>query len=165
MKVKEDKYTNVLTAQCTGVMSNVPAFAEVNIGTSLGIGRGILIDHIDYWPTAEGIALMTTNQDWIRMGWSTRTQDHLDIMSSSTIDALQITRADFGSAASGLLYEMPMRTWYAPPIILASPKIYLAYESDGLADILTITSRLFFRYVDLTTQEYLEIAETFILTG
>ena len=54
---------------------------------------------------------------------------------------------------------------FFPPIIRASPRIFLGAETVGFAGAGTFFARMYFRYIDLSTQEYLELAETGLVIG
>lgn len=164
MALTDDRFRNVLSAEVIMSAADTLTFAEVQTGASLGMRLGLVIDAIDFYPPASGYALMTTAGDAISMAWTTSDQvtDLNDEADSRIIHPVKIVRVDFGTAASAQLTHLPMHVEFTPPIIVASPKLFLAADSNGLASALTVRSRMAFRFISLNAQEYLEIAETFL---
>jgi len=167
MARSNDKYANIAAATLQQSAANTLTFGEVLTGISLGQGRGMLIDQVDYWVQRDTRQLMTAADDAVHFGWcsSTNVTSLDDYEDRSIIHAGQVIRNDFGVAASAQMSTDPQVFQFFPPIILAAPRIYFAVNSIGLAAVGTVKSRVYFRYIDLSSQEYLEIAETFTLVG
>lgn len=166
-KRPQDRYANIAAASVTESGVSTITFAELLTGISLGAGVGILIDAIDFYVAKASMAEFTTATDAIEMAWcvSNNVPALSDPSENRIIFAHQLFRFDFGVAASAQYFSFPIHRDFFPPLIVAAPRIYLAAEATGLASACTVRSRLFFRYVDLETKEYLEIAEAFILVG
>lgn len=161
----DDRFQNVLTAQVLASAANVLTFAEVQTGASLGLGLGLVIDTMDFWPNNTSLAEMTAANDRIVMAWCTSDQvdDLEDPSDSRIIHAMSYARRDAGTAANALFQLTPFHHEFTPPRIVAIPRVYLATISAGLASANRVFARLGFRYIKLTDKEYLELAETFLL--
>lgn len=165
-KKPEDRFANMASAKVVQSAANTLTFTELITGISLGTGVGMLIDQIDMIYTKETIALMTSDTDHVEAAWTVSDAPTvLGVNDRRIIDYQQISRHDLGTAGTGILLKQPNIRQFFPPIIVAAPRIYLAMQSAGLASAGTLLSRMYFRYIDLTDKEYLEIAETFILVG
>jgi len=164
MAIMDDRFQNILSAEVTTSAANVLTFAEVQTGASLGMRLGLVIDSIDMYPAQAVLAEMTTAGDRILMAWCTSDQvtDLEDEADSRVLDVIRISRLDFGTAASAQLVTVPLHREFSPPRIMASPKLFIAFNTFGLASVGILRSRLAFRFISLSAQEYLEIAETFL---
>jgi len=164
-KTTEDRFTNILSANVTLSAADTSTYSEVVTGVSLGSGIGLLIDHIDYMPDVTSIALMTAATDSITMMWATSSNAAYSLGNSYVIDMNVMYRYDMGTAASGELVYLPISRYFTPPMIIATPRLFLYMSSNGLASAASGSCRIFFRYINLTDKEYLEIAETFSSIG
>jgi len=164
MAITDDRFQNILSAEVIESAASTITFAQVQTGASLGMRLGLIIDAIDFYPTSAAIILMTTSNDKIIMAWCTSDQvtDLEDEADSRILHVVRLQRMDFGTAASGVLLKFPIHEEFTPPRILASPNLYLAVVGSGLASAITLRSRMSFRFISLSAQEYLEIAETFL---
>lgn len=164
MALTDDRFRNVLSAEVISSAANTLTFAEVQTGASLGTRLGLIIDAIDFYPTKAAMLEMTTDGDAIKMAWTTSDQvtDLDDEADSRIIDLARIQRHDFGTAASAAHVVLPVHREFTPPLIVAAPKMFVAVHTAGLASAATLRSRMAFRFINLSPQEYLEIAETFL---
>ena len=168
MARSQDKFGNLASAEVVESGAGTLTFTELVTGISLGAGKGIIIDQIDYSVAVATRALMTTATDWIAFGWCTSdavTAATLNINNSRILHFARESRIDMGTAGSGVLVQDPRVYQFFPPLIFASPRIYLYAMGSGLASPGTVRSRIYYRNIDLTDKEYLELAETFVLVG
>lgn len=166
-KRPEDRYSNLASVSTLMSAANVLTFSELVTGISLGQGMGMLIDQIDYLRPTAGLLEMTAAGDAILGAWCT--SNAVPGISSMAdrriIHQSSLVRMDFGTAASGEALNPIQVAQFFPPLIVAAPRLFFGVNSSGLASAATMQSRLYFRYVELTSQEYLELAETFLLVG
>lgn len=159
-----DNYANIAEAQVTANGTTI-AFTELQTGISLAQKRGIVIDKIEYTFARDDIGALADNED-INIGWVTSNSiTSLNTNQKQVIHAVTLGRVDMGTAATAQIYEMPVQFMYTPPLIVAAQRIYLAVDSADSGSQNIHSSRLYFRYIDLKTEEYLEIAESFVLVG
>ena len=166
-----DKYSNV--AAITNLMNgvNVMSWDELLTGISLGQGVGMVIDQIDYW--FDGIETeMVVETDRAAAGWAVSNAPASLISGAAKSDARIIHQCIISQPGDGtannsgtnpLVY--PITYQFFPGLIVAAPRLFFGAHSTGFAAAVTLSSRLYFRYLELTSQEYLELAEAFILVG
>jgi len=164
----EDRYTNLASIEVTETAANTLTFAELLTGISLGQGTGILIDQLDYYPTSPSLDDLVLPADTITMAICTSNAiTTLNINQRSVIHAMSLHAgpAIGTNAGGGMFTREPFIHQFFPPIILAAPRLFLAAQGASLAAAITLRLRMYFRYIELTDKEYLELAETFILVG
>ena len=164
MPIQDDRFQNILPSEVVSSAANALTFAQVTTGASLGMRLGLIIDAINYMPATAALLEMTATGDRIITAWCTSDQltDLEDEADSRILDQMIIMRHDVGTAATAFLFKTPIKHDFTPPLIMASPNLYLAVQTVGLASAATIRSRLSFRFITLSPQQYLEIAETFL---
>lgn len=167
-RLHQDKYANVARQAVTLSAANTETFAELITGISLGMGIGMLIDQIDYYINQSHIEKLLAAGDSLTMGWTTSSATGaLGIDKSTTLHLMSIsTGLIIGTPASGsVTHKQPEIFQFFPPIIIATPRLFLGGVSASLASAIGFNSRIYFRYIDLSTREYLELAEAFVLIG
>jgi len=167
-KRNEDRYTNLASAHAIETVSATINFAELVTGISLGVGIGMLIDQIDYEFRVSSIEDLVAVGDFMDAGWFTSNAPSVMDMDDRRLIHKCRLQAEpvIGTPASAANpFQQPLVYQFFPPMIIAAPRIYLAAHSGSLAAGADVRSRLYFRYIDLSTQEYLELAEAFILVG
>lgn len=165
---QNDKYANIASATVVESAAGTITFAEVQTGISLGSGVGMLIDKISYWFSAGTIADLVAAADYVQAGWFTSNQPaSFSLSDRRIIDMIHLdVEPVIGTAASGgTPSKQPYFHDYTPPIVVAAPRLYLVVNSSSLAAAAVVFSRMYFRYIELTDKEYLEIAESFVLVG
>lgn len=164
----EDRFSNLASIVVVESAANTLTFVELLTGISLGLGIGMLIDQIDYYPSIATVEDLVATGDRIRMALTTSNAgSNLNVSDNRVIHMAQLmVEPIVGSAASGgSPFKTPIIHQFFPPMIVAAPRLYGAVQGASLAAAGNITVRLYFRYITLTSQEYLELAETFILVG
>jgi len=163
----KDMYANMLAAKVI-IADDTISGVEINLGISLGQKKGILIDRIDYFMN-EALASMIADKG-ITAAWSISppgSLSEIEIDNKSIIHYTRASRVDDGTPGNSVYNVEPYVYELTPPIILASPQIYFlshATASSG-SNGTYIRSRMSYRYIDISTQEYLELAESFLLVG
>lgn len=167
-KRNEDRYTNLASGRALESAAGTLTYAELVTGISLGVGVGMLIDQIDYLFDAGTIADLVAAGDRVMTGWFTSNAptgidyDDRRLIHAERLDVEPV----IGTAASGgKPFKQPSVYQFFPAMIVAAPRIYLGIQGTSLAAAAGVRSRLYFRYIDLSSQEYLELAEAFILVG
>ena len=159
-----DKYANMASNEVE-LVAGALDFSELLTGISLGQGMGIIIDQIDYYPGSNLIVDLDAANDTLEMAWTTSNAiDEINVNNRGVIHRASMTVQGSVDLSGQFFLTFPLNYQFFPPIIVAAPRIYLAVQGDaGLTG--TLYSRLYFRYVKLTAQEYLELAESFVLVG
>ena len=168
IQTREDRFANLASITATESGTGVLTYAELLTGISIGAGIGILIDKIAYNFEVGGIGTLIASADALYAGWTTsKVPTSFDYNDRRVIDMIALySEPTIGTAASaGHPFRMPLFHDFSPPLIIASPRLYLGVQGASLAGPITCRSRMFFRYQPLTDKEYLELAETFVLVG
>ena len=167
-----DKYANILTAFVDQSAANIITFTEINTG--LGIepdrktARAMIIDEIEYHPRMlTGISQMTTHLDQMIAGitLSNNVSDLEDVTDRRILHAVNYFRFDGGTAANLVFERLPWIYQFFPPLITAERKIYLGFDSVGLAAATRMTIRVYYRVVEIQQADFIELAEVFRLVG
>ena len=166
-----DRFANIMTFVATESATGVVTFAEVvtNVGidSSRKTGVAILIDEIDYYVGLATLELMTTAGDDVLAAVTiSNNVPALEAISDRRIlDAMTLTRQDYGTAASAALIQRPFIKQFFPPLIMAERSIYLGVQGSGLASPATVSARIYYRTIQITAEEFVEIAEVFRLVS
>lgn len=161
----EDRFANIANVQ-VDVDNATYNFTELLTGISLQMGMGILIDKIEYQLSSAALLDLDADGDGIQFAWCTsNTLTSIDMDKKGVIHQGYVLRADAGTAGDHWVHEQPYTFEFTPAIIVAAPRLYLGSLGIGAVSEGILRSRLYFRYINLTAQEYLEIAETFVLVG
>lgn len=167
-----DKYANILTAELTMSAANVLSFTEISTG--LGIeadrksARAMIIDEIEYFPSVvDGLAHMTANTDQMMMGLtlSNAVTDIEDMSDRRILHMASLARHDAGTAATANYINLPWVYQFFPPLITAERKLYLAMDSVGSSAAMQGKARIYYRSVEITQADFIELAEVFRLVG
>ncbi|GAI77831.1 unnamed protein product [marine sediment metagenome] len=163
MGKRTDKYANLMNAH---VITNgaTAVHEEIQTGVSLGEGKGIIIDEINYQINQTVITdfIAGAAGDYLACTFSVQ-GDEFGLDNVRVIHEHQITKWDDGTAANSYLINQPAVYQFNPPIIVASPRVYFNCIASASIAGGAVYARVFFRYVDLSSQEYLELAESFVL--
>ena len=165
--VMDDRFRNVLSAEVTLSAADTLTYQELNTGTGIGQGLGMVIDAIDYYPASGAMRELDADNDSIQMAFTTSDQaTNLTDMSDRRIfDAVFVFNQLIGTAGNTWPHHTPIHREFTPPLLVASPRIFFGVDTGGFASAYTFQARMAFRFIKLSAQEYLEVAETFILLG
>jgi len=171
MVALRDRFANIASIEVVSSAANVLTFASLN--TNMGfLGRrdqalAMVIDEIQYSPTAGSVTEMTAESDAIVLALTTSSlvTDITDFTDQRLLDYYRLMRRDMGTTASAAFIEHPRRSQFFPPIITAERTIFFAIDTNGLASAATARMRILFRVETLTAAELVELSEVFRLTG
>lgn len=163
-----DIYANLATIRVTESGANTLTFVELLTGISLGQGIGLLIDSLEYHLDAGVLADMAAAGDAFTMALCTnQTMTSLNPENPGLVHTtrIQMDGVIGTPASSGKFSISPIVYQFFPSIIIAAPRVYAAAAGISLASAGGFRMRIYFRYITLSSQEYLELAETFLLVG
>lgn len=163
----QDQFPNIVAATVTPASAGAITFTEILTGVSLGQGIGMLIDRMEWQPSQNTLQDLDNDGDDITVAIVTvNTLTALNVITDRRIICYDsITRIDAGTAANALVLRTPFVRDFQPPLILAAPRLYVAMDATGAAVAGSVSFRVYFRYIKLTPQEYIELAEAFVLLG
>ena len=165
-----DRFANIAATAVTETAINTLTYQEVQFGVSLGNRRGLLIDQIDYFIRPATIAgNWVTANDFTIMAWC------IDDTLTTLVDNFNNRKILHAMHIGMQLYSLvgvnyfvnPYIHQFFPPLIVAprNGSLFLAIESSSQVNVVGVQSRLYSRFIDLSTQDYLELAESFDLMG
>ena len=162
-----DQFSNIATMETTESAAGTVTFSSLNTGAGFGTKRGLLIEKIQYFFGMSSLNLILDESDSIIAGL-TISQGVLDLGAFGDrriIDNFNIGQANSGTPASAQMIYMPQSHELGAGLPLAETTMYLGILGTSLASVVTVRVRIFFRYIDLTPSDILEIAQNFQLVG
>lgn len=166
-----DRFANIMTFDVTESAAGSITFAtiETNVGidSSRRTGVAILVDEIDYYLHQGDINLILDAADSIAMGLtiSSGVADLNDVTDRRILHSHNLLPFVMGVAASGSLFQSPMRFQFFPPLIMAERQIHLGVIGTSLASAVRLRARVYYRTIHITSDEFVEIAEVFRLVS
>ena len=163
----EDRYANIASATVTESGTGTLTFQEILTNVGPVVKVGMLLDEINYHIPAAEITKLVGDGDEIRMGWTVSNQvtDLEDFTDRRILHTASLIRKESGTPGNFAFHRNPMQYQFFPPLIHAERRIYLAVLGVSLASAVTVRSRIYYRTVDLTPQNFLELSQTFQLIG
>lgn len=163
-KERKDEFSQIGYIQVVQSGANALTFTGITILTSFLANTAMLIHTISYEILASAFALMTTATDFIAVGLAGSDSLVSTALSDPEVyDSRTLIRNDFGTAASGSLWESPLMTDFtALPgggVLVPADRIYGWVASSGLASAVSVKMRFRFTVIELTAQQYLELAQ------
>lgn len=157
---QRDKYANIIRVDGSQTSANATKFKEIITGVGLQTRMGMLIDKIEYTPHSGAITELVAVADDMTLGITlANTMASIKAAEVNIVHRMEI-KMNFAAAGcfdvrTPFVYDFPV------PLIIAQPSIFTCVETSGFAAAATVFFRVYYRYVPLTANEYLEIAETF----
>jgi len=169
MARSQDNFANIAAIRVTESAANTLTYAELATGISLGQGIGMIIDGWDWKVTRASKTTALANAEGDGADLAMCTSNSLTDLTNFN-DRRMILKADTyvqvtGAVTSQQQMSLGWKDTFSPPLIIAAPRLFFAVKGTGLTTALVVDFRLYFRYIDLSVQEYLELAEAFTLTG
>lgn len=163
----EDRFANIFSVEVTLSAANTLTFSEMQFGITLRDKLAIVIDQVFIFMTAGDLSLFTANADRATFAItnSDAMTDITDYGDRRNMIIKQISRSDFGTAASGAMIQMPLTESFSPPMIALPTRMFFAADSAGLGNPLVARLRMHFRTVPITSEQQLtEVLESFQLS-
>jgi len=169
-KTISDRFANIASAQVTESAINTLTFVEVQFGVSIGQRRGLIIDQIDYFITPGSFqGNWLTSSDNTLMAWVTRNDipTLIDNFNDNRVLHMMSAQIHVLTAVGGTFIFSPFTHQFFPPLIVAprAGSLFLAIQSTSQINVVGVQSRMYFRFIDLDKEDYLELAEAFDLVG
>jgi len=160
----KDQFPQYLAIDITESAANTLTFQQLQTGGMLFEKRAMVIHKILYNLTLAQINLLAANVDSIRMGFSTSNQlTAITFNNPNIIDYRSILRADFGTAGSGQLVEMPIVTDFTTlpggGVIVPSAPLFAFIQGVSLVDPLSCNVRALFTIKELNPADYGELVQ------
>jgi len=163
-----DKYQSIATIAVTESAANTITFSALTTGLGFGTKRGMLIDAVEFHLTPGSLNLILDEADQATLGLtvSSGVTDLTDFTDRRIITMIQLDQLNSGTPANAQLIKMPMTSLLGTQgLPIAETSLFLGVAGVSLATALSARCRIFFRYIDLTDRDILEIAQNFQLVG
>lgn len=166
-----DRYANIATIEVTESAADTLTFQELR--TNLGIDSGrqkasaMIIDEIDYFLSTTTLNALDADQDRIHFAVtiSNAVADLQDITDRRILHSGFLQRNDGGTAGNAMIFRMPLIYQFFPPLITAERAIFLAVLGGTTAIANVLRVRVYYRTVEISQGEFIELAEVFRLVG
>lgn len=163
-KTKIDSYANVAALKVTESAANTQTSTKFAFPFSIMDKMGILMHRIEYEVTNG--ANLAASVDRVTMALTTAASvtDITDVTDPQIIDSVRFTRYDFGAAASGILLRQPfVKDFSSLPgggVLMAPNPLYMMVEGFSVAAAFIVQVRLYYTYMNMTTEEYWQLVES-----
>ena len=160
-----DLYANTITKGVLSDAADAIVFNEISMGLNVFDKVGILIQRIEYIFNWSVFTAMNASADQFVQALTTSDQIvDLSVANLDVVDQYSVRRQDFGTAASGFVFERPaahdFSTLAGSGLLIPPRPLYAAVQTVSIASAYTFYLRIFFKMVQLKDSEYLELLET-----
>ena len=161
---KKDEFSQIGYISVAQSAANVLTFGGMTIMTSFLASSAMILHQVEYQLTASDYALMTTAGDLITVGLSgSNSMTAVALSDPEVYDRRTQVRNDWGVAASGGLETGPVITDFTNlpggGVLVPADRIYGYVDSNGLAAAIGVEFRFRFTVLELTSVQYLELAQ------
>lgn len=164
-KSKTDSYANIAAVSVNEATPGVLATAKFAFPFSIMDKMGLIIQRIEYF--FSGLSQLNSDGDFCHVGLTCGIPSTGTLLSQSdplVLDTCQILRKDFGTAAAGALFNNPFTKDFTNltggGLLVAPNPLYAAVISSGAAGITGVWVKLFYTYMELSTDEYWQLVES-----
>lgn len=165
MAKKKDLYAQLGYIGVTESGANTLTFDGLSVFSNVLQPNGLLIHSVEYNVSVASMALIVASEDAIKFGLAgDDSQSSVALDNAQTYDWNQIRRLDLGAAASGLFDTSPVvKSFNHLPQggkLVPADRLYGWIQGVSLASAAVVTIRFYYTLVDLTAQEYIELAQS-----
>lgn len=156
-----DKYANVAHMKVVESAANTLTYKKLETGISLFEKMAWVIARIEYYSIGAGFAAA---DDGLYMGiFTSNNPSAFSPEQVAIVDMTNLSRVDLGTAASGLLFSVPIiRDFASLPgggLIVPPNPIYLGVQGVSLSNPTTLEARIYYTAVQLKGDEFWELVE------
>lgn len=164
MAAKVDQFAQTGYISITESAAGTLTFNGMTVFSNILEPKGLVLNEAEYLIKASDIALMTAASDSIEVGLcGDNGITDLLLNDAQVYDYNYVCRSDFGTAASAELVFMPLKKTFGHMpgggMLLPADRIYAFIRCVGLASAISIEIRFRFTIIDLTAQQYIELAQ------
>lgn len=163
-KSKIDVYTNLAAIQVTESAAATQTSAKFAFPFSIMDKMGLIISRIEY--IFANVAALNGTGDFVTAAITTAaTVTGMTIQNDPMmVDSVRLERQDLGAAASGLYLQSPfMKDFSSLPgggLLVAPNPLYGMIQSSGGASAMNVWIRLYYTYIEMSTDEYWQLVES-----
>jgi len=159
-----DKFANIAAISVTESAAGTTTYAKFNFPFSIMDKVGLIINRIEYWPGA--LQQLNTGNDSVTIGLiaASSVVDLSSQADPAILDTMRLVRLDIGAAASGLIVQQAIVKDFASlpggGILCAPSPLNAAIQSSGAGGVMNAWLKIFYTYMEMTTDEYWELVES-----
>lgn len=161
---KIDSYANVAAIKVVETAANTQTAAKFAFPFSIMDKMALVIQRIEY--ILGGLTALNSSGDglYLALTASATLKDITDQADPLMIDSYRHVRLDMGTAASGLILEQPFIKDFTNlaggGLLVAPSPLYAMAEGVGLASASSSWMRLYYTYLELSSDEYWQLVES-----
>lgn len=164
--VSKDKFANMALMKVVESAANTLTFLKLETGISINQKVAWLLSRVEYFLGTYGAATFNGDGDSVACGLSVGNSWTTPAMNEKAIvDIFSATRYDYGAAASGFVIKDPvirdLSTLPSGGLLVPPAPFYAFVKGVGLALPVTVYIRIYYTTIDLTTEDFWELAESF----
>jgi len=161
---KADQFANYAIVTVTESAANTLTFKKLETGISLTEKVAWVLSRVEYVPTTPSNSVFNGDGDSLYFGLSLSSSfTSVGLTENTIIDYNQMTRLDFGTAASSYLYLRPMIKDFSNlpggGILIPPNPLYLFAQGTGLASATSVIARMHYSLLPLSVDQYWELVE------
>jgi hypothetical protein len=159
-----DRFANIAAINAIEAVAGTVAYVKFNFPFSIMDKIGLIINRIEYWPY--NLSQLNTSTDTLTAALIAASTI-LDISNQADpaiLDSFRIIRNDLGAAATGTLERLPIiKDFSSLPgggILAAPSPLAVAIQGIGAGGVVGCWVKVFYTYMEMTTDEYWEMVES-----
>lgn len=163
-KMKE-RFSQIGYLSLTQSAANALTFDGLSVFSNVLSQRGMVLHSVEYVVARLSVALLVDNADDIYFGLCG--DDSLAVISMSNAEVYDYTTLfakENGVAANDILVEMPIRRDFGMEPgggrLVPADRVFMYVGSSSLADVATVSCRFHYTILDMSAQDYLELAQS-----
>lgn len=159
-----DKFANIAALLVNETVAGTTAYGKFAFPFSILDKVGLLINRIEYSFSSLNQLDTSTDSVWAALIAANSIADITDITNPLIVDNTRLQRIDLGVAASGFFIQLPyIKDFSSMPgggILVAPAPLSIAVKSDGAGGVMGVAVKVFYTYMELSTEEYWELVES-----
>lgn len=164
-KKTADSYANIAALSVSESVAGTLSTAKFNFPFSIMDKMAILISRIEYLFDTTLAQLNSSGDRVVAALLASNSVVNIDNQADPLIvDNYRAMRLDLGAAASGNIHLLPaVKDFSALPgggILVAPAPLYGAVQSFGAGGVLSVWIKLFYTYMELSTDDYWQLVES-----
>lgn len=162
-KTTKDNRINLAAVTVTESAANTQTSKKFDFPFSIMDKMGLVINRIEYWV---GLSELNGSTDQVIVGLTTASAlvAIANQADPALVDSISVTRYDTGVAATGHFWKNPIIKDFSDlpggGLLVAPSPLYAMIQQAGAAGAGSAWIKLFYTYIQLSTDEYWELVES-----
>lgn len=164
MPAKKDMYAQIAYIVNVESAANTLSFQALSVFSNILTPKGLLIERVEHYISPVDYNKILDESDSIVFGLcGDSSMSTVSLADAQVYDYNRIGEADHGTPANAELLFIPVVNDYTTLSgggrLVPADRIYSFIQGVSLASAVTVETRFHFRMLDLSAQEYLELAQ------